>query len=317
MLRPYGGMACSPCRPSSARRSARRSAPRRPAGAGQGARGRRLDAADARRPAARSADWTHEHADAANTRVSKDRVVKAPLGLLWFGGTSNDGILPRHGHGPQPQVIDGRLFIEGVDMMRALDIYTGRLLWETKLPGVGRAYDNMLHQPGANAGGSNYVSTPDGIYVAYGKSVVRLDPATGRAHGRVPPAGAAARRRSRPTCRLRRPSTDNYLVAGTNSLKPEARAKAGAVSSSENLVVMDRQTGPGALDRGGPERLPPQRHLPRRRPALRHRPAVGRPPGQAAAPRRRHARQAAPRRLRPGDRPGSLEPAGATSSAPG
>ena len=89
-------------------------------------------------------------------------------------------MLPRHGHGPQPQVLDGRLFIEGVDMMRALDVYTGRLLWETKLPGVGRAYDNLLHQPGANAGGSNYVSTPDGIYVAYGKSVVRLDPATGR-----------------------------------------------------------------------------------------------------------------------------------------
>src|SRR5262249_17448073 len=31
-----------------------------------------------------SANWTHEHADAANTRVSRDRRVKAPLGLLWF-----------------------------------------------------------------------------------------------------------------------------------------------------------------------------------------------------------------------------------------
>src|SRR5262249_40348596 len=73
-----------------------------------------------------SANWTHEHADAANTRVSRDQVVKAPLGLLWFGGPAHDGILPRHGHGPQPQVVDGRLIIEGVDKLRAMDIYTGR-----------------------------------------------------------------------------------------------------------------------------------------------------------------------------------------------
>ena len=41
-----------------------------------------------------SAAWTHEHADAANTRVSRDRLVKAPLGLLWFGGPAHDGVLP-------------------------------------------------------------------------------------------------------------------------------------------------------------------------------------------------------------------------------
>ena len=141
-----------------------------------------------------SADWTHEHADAANTRVSKDRLVKAPLGLLWFGGPPHDGMLPRHGHGPQPQVIDGRIIAEGVDRFRALDVYTGRLLWETPLPGVGAAYDNDYHQAGANAGGANYVSTADGIYIAYGKVCVRLDPATGKRSGRVPLAGAAQRR---------------------------------------------------------------------------------------------------------------------------
>lgn len=127
-----------------------------------------------------SANWTHEHADAANTRVSKDARVKAPLGLLWFGGPTHDGILPRHGHGPQPQVCDGRLIIEGMDMLRALDIYTGRLLWEADLPGVGAFYNNVLHQPGANASGSNYVCTPDGIYVVLGAACIKLDPATGK-----------------------------------------------------------------------------------------------------------------------------------------
>lgn len=127
-----------------------------------------------------AANWTHEHADAANTRVSKDSIVRAPLGLLWFGGPSHEGILPRHGHGPQPHVIDGRLIIEGIDKVRATDIYSGRLLWETSLPGVGDFYNNVIHQPGANGSGSNIVSTSDGIYVAWKKKCVRLDPPTGR-----------------------------------------------------------------------------------------------------------------------------------------
>ncbi len=130
-------------------------------------------------------NWTHEHADASNTRVSKDTVARAPLGLLWFGGPSHDGILPRHGHGPQPQVLDGRLVIEGIDMLRALDIYTGRLLWEAKLPGVGKFYNNTSHQPGANSSGTNFISAPDGIYVIHGRACVRLDPATGKKLGEL------------------------------------------------------------------------------------------------------------------------------------
>lgn len=132
-----------------------------------------------------SGNWTHEHADAANTRVSPDQLVKAPLGLLWFGGPSNENILPRHGHGPQPQVIDGRLIIEGVDLLRAVDIYTGRLLWEAPMPGVGDLYNNLAHQAGANASGGNFVCTSDCIYVAYKDTCVRLDPATGGKLGEI------------------------------------------------------------------------------------------------------------------------------------
>jgi outer membrane protein assembly factor BamB len=136
-----------------------------------------------------SGNWTHEHADAANTRVSPDHLVKAPLGLLWFGGPSHADILPRHGHGPQPQVIDGRLIIEGMDLIRAMDIYTGRLLWETRLPGVGDFYNNLAHQAGANATGGNYVCTSDCIYVAYKNGCVRIDPRTGAKLGefQLPP----------------------------------------------------------------------------------------------------------------------------------
>ncbi len=126
-----------------------------------------------------SAHWTHQYADAANTVMSKDKRVKAPLGLLWFGGPSNDRVLPRHGHGPSPQVVGGRLFIEGRNMLRAVDVYTGRLLWERDFPDLGRYYDYTSHEPGANEIGSNYVSVSDAVYVVYGDTIHVLDPATG------------------------------------------------------------------------------------------------------------------------------------------
>ncbi|MGH7127896.1 MAG: PQQ-binding-like beta-propeller repeat protein, partial [Planctomycetaceae bacterium] len=126
-----------------------------------------------------SAPWTHQYGDAANSVVSKDVRVKAPLGLLWFGGPPNDKVLPRHGHGPSPQVAGGRLFIEGPDMLRAVDVYTGRLLWERDLPGVGAYYDVTRHFSGAGEVGSNYVSMPDHVYVIHGRTILELDAATG------------------------------------------------------------------------------------------------------------------------------------------
>jgi outer membrane protein assembly factor BamB len=190
--------------------------------------------------------WTHEHADAANTRVSHDQLVKAPLGLLWFGGPGNQPILPRHGHGPQPQVIDGRLFLEGVDCLRCLDIYTGRLLWQVELPGLGKAYDNMAHQTGANANGTNYISTRDAIYVAHRNACLLLDPATGKTlrQFRLPLLPGE-----------KEPPEWNYLsaigddlVAGCNPRSTDTKPKRPgstpkAIPSSRYLAILDRHTG--------------------------------------------------------------------------
>ena len=212
-------------------------------------------------------NWTNEHADEGNTRVSRDSIVKAPLGVLWFGGSSHFGILPRHGHGPQPQVIDGRCVVEGVDIIRAVDIYTGRVLWETLLPGVGSYYNITTHQFGANGTGSNYVSRPDGIYVAMGRTCVRLDPATGRQvqsfdlpkHHAVGPdevwsyinvsgdylvAGVEAKKKEKPAKestgpKTARPSDDDEGVTGGKQ-QPITNPR---TVGSKVLMVMDRRTG--------------------------------------------------------------------------
>lgn len=139
--------------------------------------------------------WTHAYGDIGNTVKSDDQWVKLPLGLLWFGGSSHDDVLPRHGHGPSPQVLGGRLFIEGVNCLSARDVYTGRLLWRREFENLG-TYDvyydesyadtpldvsyNQLHLPGANQRGTNFVVTEDGVYLAIGSQCLLLDAATGR-----------------------------------------------------------------------------------------------------------------------------------------
>ncbi len=124
-------------------------------------------------------DWTHQYANPGQTVVSKDKLVKAPLGLLWFGGPDHEGVLPRHGHGPSPQVAGGRLFIEGADMLRAVDVYTGRMIWQRELRGFGSYYNKTAHFAGAGEIGSNYVSLPDRIYAIYEGRILELDAATG------------------------------------------------------------------------------------------------------------------------------------------
>ncbi len=141
-----------------------------------------------------SADWTHQYGDIANTIKSNDSRVKLPLGILWFGGSSNMDVLPRHGHGPPEQVVGGRLFIQGMNCLSARDVYTGRVLWKRDFTDLGtfdvyydNTYENLplnpkynqVHIPGANARGTNYVVTDDRVYIVEANVCHALDPATG------------------------------------------------------------------------------------------------------------------------------------------
>jgi outer membrane protein assembly factor BamB len=193
-----------------------------------------------------SGDWTHLYADASNTVVSKDTLVKAPLGLLWFGGSTHYNVLPRHIHGPSEQVVGGRLFIEGAHHMTARDVYTGRVIWERNLPNLGTYYKGALdtnprHYSGANVVGTNFVCAADGVYIARGTECLRLDPATGDTLQTFTLAeGAAARA---PFVQLR--IWANLLIVGADPvLYPgDVGAMNWNETSCRDLVVMDRYTG--------------------------------------------------------------------------
>ena len=190
-----------------------------------------------------SGDWTHQYADVSNTAVSKDFLVKAPLGVLWFGGSTNETILPRHGHGPTEQVVGGRLFIEGTDSMRAVDVYTGRVLWETQLPDVGKYFNNTSHQPGANSLGSNYASVDDGVYIAYGNKGVRLDNQTGKILAEFKlPADEDSDSPEWGYIGIWK----NLLIVGSSPIKEEGKTPGTFTqdgTTSKRLVVLDRYSG--------------------------------------------------------------------------
>jgi len=141
-----------------------------------------------------SSNWTHQYGSMANTIKSDDELVKLPLGILWFGGNSNMDVLPRHGHGPPEQIMDGKLIIEGMNSISARDVYTGRVIWKTEFTGLatfGTYYNesyaddplnpfyNQEHIPGANSRGTNYIVSPDLVYVVQGITLHVLDIETG------------------------------------------------------------------------------------------------------------------------------------------
>ena len=193
-----------------------------------------------------SADWTHLYADASNTVVSKDTLVKAPLGLLWFGGSTNLKVLPRHIHGPSEQVVGGRLFIEGAFCMIARDVYTGRVMWEKYLPNLGTYYKGALdvnpaHYSGANVVGTNYVCAEDGVYIARGAECLRLDPATGDTMQTFRLSQGAAAGADFVQLRI----WNNLLIVGADPViyPGDVGDMNWNETSCRDLVVMDRYTG--------------------------------------------------------------------------
>ena len=146
-------------------------------------------------PLTGAGQWTHQYADSSNTNFSPDTRVKAPLGILWFGGPCNSNILPRHGHGPLPQAVGGRLILLGVETISARCVYTGRELWVREFPEIGHPFTVLeleaeyeegksvfMHSAngiGANQLGGPFVSLADAIYLRYMTRIYQLAPESG------------------------------------------------------------------------------------------------------------------------------------------
>ncbi len=124
-----------------------------------------------RGPLEGSGGWTHQYADPANTACSDDELVKCPLDVLWFGRPGPEKMVERHARAAAPVSIDGRLFVQGENVVMAYDAYNGTLLWEREIPGAVRVR--------VDADGGNLAVSKDGFFVAAREGCFHLNPATG------------------------------------------------------------------------------------------------------------------------------------------
>ncbi len=216
-------------------------------------------------------DWTHQYGNIANTVKSNDRRVKLPLGVLWFGGSSNMDVLPRHGHSPPEQVIGGHTFVEGIDSLSARDTYTGRVIWKRKIENLGNFgvyYDssykdtplsteyNQVHIPGANGRGTNYVATEEEVYVVAGSKCKVLDARTGVTVRQIEMPPVDSDQPGQPTGEAPLWGfigiVDDILLGGWGFANYQGEAPDSApregltildMSASNGLVAFDRHTG--------------------------------------------------------------------------
>jgi len=213
-----------------------------------------------------AADWTHNYGDIANTIKSDDQAVKAPLGILWFGGNSNLDVLPRHGHGPSEQVIDGRLIIQGINSISARDVYTGRTIWkkefehlddDTWMVYYDETYDedhpldtkyNQVHLPGANARGTNFIATKEYVYAIEGSNCHLLDIKTGELVKSISTGDSNTQKLGYIGV------YENLLILGNNFSKypkipneegvlPREKFEDFDLTASEELMILDRFSG--------------------------------------------------------------------------
>lgn len=124
-----------------------------------------------RRPLEGGGDWSHQYANTANTANSNDQLVKTPLGILWFGRPGPERMVERHARAAAPLCFDGRLFVQGENVVMAYDMYNGTELWTREIPGAVRVR--------VDVDGSNMAVTQNGLFVATRDQAMRLDPATG------------------------------------------------------------------------------------------------------------------------------------------
>lgn len=126
----------------------------------------------ARGPLPGAGSWTHQYAEPGNTAMGDDRLVKGPLGVLWFGEPGPGRMPSRHAYNVAPLAVEGRMFTQGENVLMAHDAYNGVLLWEREMPGALRLR--------MNTSCSNLAANEKGLFVAIGDQCHHLDPATGK-----------------------------------------------------------------------------------------------------------------------------------------
>ena len=120
---------------------------------------------------AKAGTWTGLYGNPENTGSSPDELVKGPMGVLWFGEPGSEHMLDRHARSVSPIAINGRLLVQGMEVVMGYDAYNGTFLWKREIPGAVRSR--------VDVDGSNLFATDDHLFVGAIDSALQLDAQTG------------------------------------------------------------------------------------------------------------------------------------------
>ncbi len=126
--------------------------------------------------------WTHPLADPGNTICSGDKIVKGPLGVLWYRDETLETI-DRHGKNPSPLFYEGVLLRQGINAIEGIDAYNGHVIWHKSMPGLLDAYLGGSGV-GATQIGNTYCAADGAVYVRYLSHCLMLDVDSGKELGR-------------------------------------------------------------------------------------------------------------------------------------
>ena len=196
--------------------------------------------------------WSHQYGDATGSAFAGETLSGAKgadeLEIQWMGRPGPRAQPDRNGRKPAPLSFNGRLFVQGLQRIIALDAYNGSVLWTWELPRLGRF--NMPRDSG------NWSANSDSVFAAIDHEVWRFDAATGAlVHRYATPEGKradwdydwgylAAEENQILGSRIKRGSTFKEFWGGSGAGWYDATS--GPVTekvSGESVYAMDLETG--------------------------------------------------------------------------
>lgn len=121
-------------------------------------------------------EWTHMFGQANNTAYSGEtlqgRASASDLEVQWLGMPGPRFNIDRNPRKPGPLAVNGRLFVQGMGRIAAMDAYNGTILWTVEVPRLQRY--NLLRDA------SNWCADASTIYLAHDQQCIALDAKTGQ-----------------------------------------------------------------------------------------------------------------------------------------
>ena len=135
-----------------------------------------------RGPLEGSGEWSHQYGNASNAAFGGEKLSGVSktedLEVQWIGRPGPRAQPDRNGRKPAPLSTGGRLFVQGLNRIIALDAYNGYVLWAKELPRIQRF--NMPRDS------SNWSANRDFLFTAMDGECWKWDAQTGDLVNRFP-----------------------------------------------------------------------------------------------------------------------------------